>query len=116
VKIAEAIVAGEGPRLDFKRDLSSPKSVLKDIVAFANTAGGMVVVGVEDDGSVVGVSDPLREEERLSSMISDGIEPRSCCRRYTRSPMASRSYWSSRSLIILRRFICERRAQSAVYL
>ena len=75
MKIAEAIAAGEGPRLDFKRDLSSPKSVLKDIVAFANTAGGMVVVGVEDDGSVLGVSDPLREEERLSSMISDGIEP-----------------------------------------
>jgi ATP-dependent DNA helicase RecG len=75
VKISEAIVRGEGPRLDFKRDLSSPKSVLKDIVAFANTAGGTVVIGLEDDGSVVGVADPLREEERLSSKISDGIEP-----------------------------------------
>ena len=61
--------------MDFKRDLSSRKSVLKDIVAFANTAGGVVVVGVDDDGSVVGVADPLREEERLSSSISDGIEP-----------------------------------------
>jgi ATP-dependent DNA helicase RecG len=61
--------------VDFKRDLSSRKSVLKDIVAFANTAGGVVVVGVDDDGSVVGVADPLREEERLSSSISDGIEP-----------------------------------------
>ncbi len=75
MKIAEAIVRGEGPRLDFKRDLSSPKSVLKDIVAFANTAGGTVVIGLEDDGSVAGVADPLREEERLSSKISDGIEP-----------------------------------------
>lgn len=61
--------------MDFKRDLSSRKSVLKDIVAFANTAGGVVVIGVDDDGSVVGVADPLREEERLSSSISDGIEP-----------------------------------------
>jgi ATP-dependent DNA helicase RecG len=61
--------------LDFKRDLSSPKSVLKDIVAFANTAGGVVVIGLDDDGSAVGVADPLREEERLSSSISDGIEP-----------------------------------------
>jgi ATP-dependent DNA helicase RecG len=61
--------------VDFKRDLSSRKSVLKDIVAFANTAGGVVVVGIDDDGSVVGVADPLREEERLSSSISDGIEP-----------------------------------------
>ena len=61
--------------MDFKRDLSSRKSVLKDIVAFANTAGGTVVIGVDDDGSVVGVTDTLREEERLSSSISDGIEP-----------------------------------------
>ncbi len=75
MKIAEAIARGEGPRLDFKRDLSSSKSVLRDIVAFANTAGGTVVVGLEDDGSVVGVADPLREEERLSNRISDGIEP-----------------------------------------
>jgi ATP-dependent DNA helicase RecG len=71
VKVANAIAQGEGPRVDFKRDLSSRKSVLKDIVAFANTAGGAVVIGVDDDGSVVGVADPLREEERLSSSISD---------------------------------------------
>ena len=75
MKIADAIARGEGPRLDFKRDLSSPKSVLKDIVAFANTAGGVVVIGLDDDGSAVGVADPLKEEERLSSSISDGIEP-----------------------------------------
>ena len=75
MKVADAIAQGEGPRVDFKRDLSSRKSVLKDIVAFANTAGGVVVVGIDDDGSVVGVADPLREEERLSSSISDGIEP-----------------------------------------
>ena len=75
MKIADAIARGEGPRLDFKRDLSSLKSVLKDIVAFANTAGGVVVIGLDDDGSAVGVADPLREEERLSSSISEGIEP-----------------------------------------
>lgn len=75
MKVADAIAQGEGPRVDFKRDLSSRKSVLKDIVAFANTAGRTVVIGVDDDGSVVGVTDPLREEERLSSTISDGIEP-----------------------------------------
>jgi ATP-dependent DNA helicase RecG len=33
------------------------------------------VIGLDDDGSAVGVADPLREEERLSSSISDGIEP-----------------------------------------
>jgi ATP-dependent DNA helicase RecG len=75
MKVTDAIAQGEGPRVDFKRDLSSMKSVLKDIVAFANTAGGMIVIGVDDDGSIVGVAEPLHEEERLSSSISDGIQP-----------------------------------------
>ena len=75
MNVTDAISRGEGSRVDFKRDLSSMKSVLKDIVAFANTAGGVIVIGVDDDRSIVGVADPLREEERLSSSISDGIGP-----------------------------------------
>jgi len=81
--------------VDFKRDLSSRKSVLKDIVAFANTAGGVVVIGVDDDGSVVGVADPLREEERLSSSISDGIEPQLLPEIYAASYGASSGAVSS---------------------
>ena len=38
----------EGKTLEFKRDLSSPEGVLKAIVAFANTSGGVIVLGVED--------------------------------------------------------------------
>lgn len=50
----------EGKTLEFKRDLSSPVNVLRTIVAFANSAGGMLVIGVEDETrSVKGVEDPL---------------------------------------------------------
>ena len=67
----------EGKTLEFKRDLSSPKGVLRTIVAFANTAGGILLVGVDDKtGNVVGVSDPLDLEERLANLISDSISPR----------------------------------------
>ena len=38
----------EGKTLEYKRDLSSPESILKCLVAFANTGGGIVVIGVED--------------------------------------------------------------------
>ena len=38
----------EGKTLEFKRDLSSPEGLLRTVVAFANTAGGVVLVGVED--------------------------------------------------------------------
>jgi predicted HTH transcriptional regulator len=67
----------EGKTLEFKRDLSSPQGVLRTIVAFANTAGGTVVIGVEDrTRHVRGVSEPLAMEERLASLIADRIQPR----------------------------------------
>lgn len=66
----------EGKTLEFKRDLSSPSGALKSIVAFANTAGGVLLVGVEDGTrSVRGVPDPLDLEERLANLISDRIVP-----------------------------------------
>lgn len=67
----------EGKTLEFKRDLSSPDGALKSIVAFANTAGGTLLLGVEDrTGHVRGVEDALDLEERLANMISDSITPR----------------------------------------
>lgn len=65
----------EGKTLEFKRDLSSPTKPLRTIVAFANSAGGRLVIGVDDDGTVVGVADPLAEEERITSLIADRISP-----------------------------------------
>lgn len=66
----------EGKQLEFKRNLSSPRSLLKALVAFANTAGGQLIIGVADTGDIVGVDDPLAEEERLTSLIADSIAPR----------------------------------------
>jgi predicted HTH transcriptional regulator len=74
--IEQLIQAPEGKTLEFKRDLSSPRPLLKTLLAFANTAGGRLLIGVTDDRQVVGVADPLAEEERLCNMIADAIAPR----------------------------------------
>lgn len=67
----------ESKTLEFKRDLSSPDGVLKTIVAFANTAGGLILVGVEDDARHVrGLLDPRDAEERIANLVSDSIAPR----------------------------------------
>ncbi len=66
----------EGKTLEFKRDASSPKPLLKTLVAFANSAGGRLIIGVGDDRTLSGVADPLAEEERLCSLITDSISPR----------------------------------------
>jgi ATP-dependent DNA helicase RecG len=74
--IESLLTLPEGKTLEFKRDLSSPKPLLKTLVAFANSAGGRLVVGVDDAKKVIGVADPLAEEERLCNLIADSIAPR----------------------------------------
>ena len=54
----------ESKTLEFKRNLLSPKPLLKTLVAFANTAGGRLVIGVDDDRQIIDVSAPLDEEDQ----------------------------------------------------
>jgi len=75
--LIETLRSPEGKTLEFKRDLSSPDGFKRTVVAFANTAGGTILVGVEDKtGYVRGVEEPLALEERVASLISDSISPR----------------------------------------
>lgn len=77
MNLVEILKRQEGKTLEFKRDLSTPEGALKTIVAFANTGGGILLVGVEDKSRHVrGVRDPLDQEERLANLISDLIVPR----------------------------------------
>ena len=77
MKIEDILSREEGKTLEFKRDLSSVGPLLKTVIAFANTSGGTILVGVEDQTKVVkGISDPLDEEEKLANLIADNIYPR----------------------------------------
>ncbi|WP_052813170.1 ATP-binding protein [Desulfonatronum thioautotrophicum] len=75
MRVEELLKRPEGKTLEFKQDLSAPKNILKSVIAFANTAGGTVVIGRADDGTVVGVGDVLDAEERLANLIADSIAP-----------------------------------------
>jgi len=72
---SEILTSPEGKTLEFKRDTSALKQIMRTIVAFANTARGMIIIGREDDGKVTGVEDPLLMEEQLANAISDSIAP-----------------------------------------
>ena len=77
MSITELLKAGEGKTLEFKRDISSPRNMLKTLVAFANTAGGRIIIGVADKTrELIGIDNPLDEEERLCNLIADSISPR----------------------------------------
>ncbi len=75
--LTEILSRPEGKTLEFKRDLSSPDPFLRSVVAFANTAGGTILIGVEDQTRHVrGVTDPWSLEEQAANLISDAISPR----------------------------------------
>ncbi|MEX1183991.1 MAG: helix-turn-helix domain-containing protein [Gemmatimonadota bacterium] len=75
--LSDILKRPEGKTLEFKRDASSPKPLLRTVVAFANSAGGHLVIGANDaDRAVVGVSEPRLLEERVANLIADAIEPR----------------------------------------
>lgn len=73
--IHSLILQHESRTLEFKKDLSSLEPVVKTIVAFANTAGGILIIGRAPDGSLVGVKDVLKAEEALANVIADCIRP-----------------------------------------
>lgn len=75
-KLIEELLQGrEGSAVDFKVDASSPRGIVKCFVAFGNTAGGWIVVGVDDDRKVVGLEDPQAVEQAVSSAIYSATEP-----------------------------------------
>ena len=52
-----------------------PDSVPKEIVAFSNTEGGTLFIGIRDDGTVVGVDNPDDVMTRVSNVAHDTILP-----------------------------------------
>lgn len=74
--IAALLQREESKTLEFKRDMSSPDGILKSLISFANTSGGVLVIGVEDKTkNVKGVDNPLDIEEKLANLISTSISP-----------------------------------------
>jgi len=69
--------APEGARLEYKeaRALRHPETIVRSVVAMLNGEGGTVVVGIDDDGRVVGVDEPARQFDRLQSILLDRIDP-----------------------------------------
>ena len=47
----------------------------KEIVAFANTNGGTVYVGVDNDGNIIGIEDCDAAILRINNMVRDSIKP-----------------------------------------
>ena len=71
--ILQRIEAGEDARTEFKRGLSDFSSIGKTLCAFANGDGGLLVLGVDDSGGIVGAKEDTEAvQERLTSFLQNG--------------------------------------------
>ena len=56
------IATGESSFLEFKHKVASPEKIAREIAAFANTSGGTILIGVADNGELVGTESYMEEE------------------------------------------------------
>lgn len=71
-KLLDLIKKGEGQRIEFKREVK--KDIGKEICAFANSLGGYIIVGVNDDGKIVGCN--LKTSKKIVSDAISSIIPK----------------------------------------
>jgi predicted HTH transcriptional regulator len=73
-ELREIIAGGESSTVEFKRKFTSAEKFAREIIAFANTVGGYLIVGVDDDGRVVGVESE-KEQVELITIAQHSITP-----------------------------------------
>ena len=66
---------GEGAFLEFKRTVPSAEKIAREMAAFANTRGGTLLIGVDDDKSLIGVEGYQEEEFLLKKAAFEICEP-----------------------------------------
>jgi ATP-dependent DNA helicase RecG len=73
-ELLDVLRNGENSAVEFKRDDITVEQLAKELVAFSNFDGGMVLLGVEDDGSVSGITRP-KLEEWVMTTCRDKVRP-----------------------------------------
>lgn len=72
-ELLELIARGEDSSLEFKADVTNEKSLAQALVAFANSSGGILLIGVGDDGTLTGLnSDDIPRINRILVNASSG--------------------------------------------
>jgi predicted HTH transcriptional regulator len=70
------VKAGESNKLEFKRKINDVEQVLTEMCAFANTTGGTLLIGVNDDGVIPGLKFPEEEAYVLHNALDKHCKPK----------------------------------------
>lgn len=74
-RIFELIEQGEGVCVEFKQRFSSYEKIAKEMIAFANTRGGCILLGIDDDKSVYGLESEKADIELVIETAEKYCEP-----------------------------------------
>lgn len=75
VELHEIIENGENDKVEFKRKFSSTEKIAKEMIAFANSKGGKILFGIDDDKSIKGVESEKGELELITTAARFYCEP-----------------------------------------
>jgi predicted HTH transcriptional regulator len=74
-ELLKLIEEGEGLKTEFKQRFSTHEKIAKEMIAFANTRGGYIIFGVDDDQSIYGVESEKGEAELIREAAEKYCEP-----------------------------------------
>lgn len=74
-KVLELIEEGEGVHVEFKQRFSTYEKIAKELIAFANTSGGYLILGVDDDKSIYGIESEKSDYELIKETAEKYCEP-----------------------------------------
>lgn len=69
------VARGEGQLLEFKRKASYPDKIVREMIALANTDGGTLLIGVDDNGTIPGVKYPEEESVVIHRELTRHCRP-----------------------------------------
>jgi predicted HTH transcriptional regulator len=67
--LKKLVAQGEGSFLEFKRKAAHPEKIVREMIAFANTRGGVLLLGVGDDRSLPGLKFPEDESHVIREAL-----------------------------------------------
>ncbi len=74
-ELTEIIEKGEDSFTEFKEEKVHSDDLASEIVAFANTEGGNLIIGVSDEREIIGVTDLDKEMQRIDNICANNCEP-----------------------------------------
>ncbi|MEZ4850751.1 MAG: ATP-binding protein [Bacteroidia bacterium] len=75
-ELRKIVRKGEGEDLEFKRKATHPHRIAREVIAFANTNGGKLLVGVDDDKTIYGCKYAGEEAFAITSFLEAHCRPR----------------------------------------